>query len=45
MIHCVKSVPRRSFSWSVFSCIWTEYSNNMADIYKKIEDFNLIKKK
>ena len=23
--HCVTSVQIRSFSWSVFSCIWTEY--------------------
>ena len=25
MVHCVKIVQIRSFSWSVFSCIWTEY--------------------
>ena len=24
-VHCVKSVQIRSFSWSVFSHIWTEY--------------------
>ena len=24
-IHCVKSVQRRSYFWSVFSCIRTEY--------------------
>ena len=24
-LHCVKSVQIRSFFWSVFSCIWTEY--------------------
>ena len=23
--HCVKSVQIRSYFWSVFSCIWTEY--------------------
>ena len=23
--HCVKSIQLRSFSWSVFSQIWTEY--------------------
>ena len=23
--HCVKSVQIQSFSWSVFSCVWTEY--------------------
>ena len=23
--HCVKIVQIRSFFWSVFSCIWTEY--------------------
>ena len=23
--HCVKSVQMRSFFWSAFSCIWTEY--------------------
>ena len=23
--HCVKSVEIRSFFWSVFCCIWTEY--------------------
>ena len=25
--HCGKSVQIRSFFWSVFSCIWTEYEN------------------
>ena len=25
MSQCVKSVQIRSFFWSVFSCIWTEY--------------------
>ena len=25
--HCVKSVQIRSFSWSVFSCIWTKYGD------------------
>ena len=25
--HCVKSVQIRSFFWSVFSCIWTEYGD------------------
>ena len=25
LMHCVKSVQKRSFSWSVFSCIRTEY--------------------
>ena len=25
--HCVKSVQIRSFSWSVFSCIRTEYGD------------------
>ena len=25
--HCVKSVQIRSFFWSVFSCIWTEYGS------------------
>ena len=24
-LHCVKSVQIRSFSWSAFSCFWTEY--------------------
>ena len=24
-VNCVKSVQIRSFFWSVFSCIWTEY--------------------
>ena len=23
--HCVKSAQIRSFFWSVFPCIWTEY--------------------
>ena len=27
--QCVKSVQIRSFFWSVFSCIWTEYSWNL----------------
>ena len=26
-LHCVKSVQIRSFFWSVFSCIWTEYGD------------------
>ena len=26
-IHCVKSVQIRSFFWSVFSCILTEYGD------------------
>ena len=25
--HCVKSVQIRSFSWTVFSCIWIEYGD------------------
>ena len=25
--YCVKSVQIRSYFWSVFSCIWTEYGN------------------
>ena len=25
--HCVKNVQKRRFSWSVFSCIWTEYGD------------------
>ena len=25
--HCMKSVQIRSFSWSIFSCIWTEYGD------------------
>ena len=25
--HCVKSVQIRSFFWSVFSCIWTDYGD------------------
>ena len=25
IIHCVKTVQIRSYFWSVFSCIWTEY--------------------
>ena len=25
--HCVKSVPKRSYFWFVFSCIWTEYGD------------------
>ena len=24
-LHCMKSVQIRSYFWSVFSCIWTEY--------------------
>ena len=27
MFHCVKSVQIRSFFWSVFSCIQTEYGD------------------
>ena len=27
MVHCVKSVQIRSFFWSLFSCIHTEYGN------------------
>ena len=26
-LHCVKSVQIRSFFWSVFYCIWTEYGD------------------
>ena len=25
ILHCVKNVQIRTFFWSVFSCIWTEY--------------------
>ena len=25
--HCVKSVKIRSYFWSIFSCIWTEYGD------------------
>ena len=25
LMNCVKSVQIRSFFWSAFSCIWTEY--------------------
>ena len=25
--HCVKSILMRSFFWSVFSCLWTEYGD------------------
>ena len=28
--HCVKSVWIRSFFWSVFSCIWTEYGDLLS---------------
>ena len=27
ILHCMKSVQIRSFFWSVFSCIWTEYED------------------
>ena len=26
-LYCVKSVQRRSFFWSLFSCIWTKYKD------------------
>ena len=28
IVHCVKSVQMRSYFWSVFFCIRTEYSPN-----------------
>ena len=33
MIHCVKSVQTRSFLWSLFSCIRTEYVENTKKIF------------
>ena len=35
-VHCVKSVQIRSFFWSVFSRIWTEYGDGDWDILWKI---------
>ena len=39
--HCMKSVQIRSYLWSVFSCIWTEYGellrkSRIQSEYKKI---------
>ena len=36
--HCMESVQMRSFSWSVFSCIRTEYGVNLRiqSEYKKM---------
>ena len=33
MKHCVKSVQRRSFFWSAFFCIQTEYGDLLTLIY------------
>ena len=30
--YCVKSVQTRSFFWSVFSCIWTEYGDILGKL-------------
>ena len=30
MCPCVKSVQMRSFFWSIFSCIWTEYGELLS---------------
>ena len=41
MEHCVKSVQMRSFFWSVFSCIRTEYGNIRVQFkYRKIRTRN-----
>ena len=37
--HCVKSVQIRSYSWSVFSCILTEYGDLRSKSYSvRIQD-------
>ena len=43
--HSVKSVQIRSFFWSVFSCIWTEYGDLLINLriqseYRKIRTRN-----
>ena len=44
--HCVKSVQIRSFSWSVFSRIWTEFGKigpektSYLDIFRGVEFFS-----
>ena len=45
LIHCVKSVQIRSYFWSVFSCIWTEYGDLQSNLriqskYRKIRTRN-----
>ena len=41
-VHCVKSVQMRSFFWSVFSCIRTEYGDLLCKsvVVAKNEIFN-----
>ena len=44
-IHCVKSVQIRSYFWSVFSCIRTEYGDLLVNLhieseYRKIRTRN-----
>ena len=38
IMHCVESVQIRSYFWSVFSCIWTEYGDllRIQSKYRKI---------
>ena len=38
--HCLKSVQIRSYFWSVFSCIRTEYGDLRRSEYKKIRTRN-----
>ena len=41
--HCVKSVQIRSFFWSVFSCIWTEYGDLLrTSVHVQCGNFKLI---
>ena len=46
--HCVKSVQIRSYLWSLFSCIWTEYgdlvfvTNDQASFHLRRKE-NLVK--
>ena len=41
-VHCVKSVQIRSYFWSVFSCIRTEFSPNTETYGPEITPYNSV---
>ena len=40
--HYVKNVHIRSFFWSVFSCIWTEYRKYKSEISPYLDTFHAV---
>ena len=38
--HCLKSIQRRIFFWSVFSSIWTEYGDKSLYSVRILENTN-----